>query len=156
MAGPKRALESLQEIGYRLTPQRVMILAAIQESGHVSADEIYEKVREEYAYMDIATVYRTLALLKKLRLVTETDLGGAATRYELSAEPHHHLVCRDCGATTPLDNDLFEPLRLTLKERFGFAAELEHLPVFGVCSQCASQSKRSERRRSGARVGTTS
>lgn len=147
MSGHTQALESLKEVGYRLTPQRLMILSVIQEGGHVSAEEIFGRVREDYAFMDIATVYRTLALLKKLRLVTETDLGGGSTRYELSTEPHHHLVCRECAATTPLNNDLFEPLRLTLKERFGFAAELEHLPIFGICSKCASQSRRSERRR---------
>ncbi|MBI3953827.1 MAG: transcriptional repressor [Chloroflexi bacterium] len=157
MAGTKQALESLKEVGYRLTPQRMLVLSAIQEGGHLSAEEVYGRVKEEYAFIDIATVYRTLALLKRLRLVTETELGDGPARYELSTEPHHHLVCRGCGETTPLNDDLFAPLRLTLRERLGFEAELEHLPVFGICSRCGAQGRRAERRRAGVateRAGT--
>jgi Fur family ferric uptake transcriptional regulator len=60
-----KVAEALQQIGYRLTPQRMMILDAIADSGgHISAEEIHERVRVAYPYLDISTVYRTLDLLK--------------------------------------------------------------------------------------------
>jgi Fur family ferric uptake transcriptional regulator len=69
-------IEALQQIGYRLTPQRMMILEAIADSsGHISAEEILERVRATYPYLDISTVYRTLDLLKTLHLVSETDMA---------------------------------------------------------------------------------
>src|SRR4030065_1835695 len=87
---------TLREVGYRLTPQRMMILAAIYENeGHITAEAIHERVTQQYPFVDISTVYRTLQLLKKLRLVTETDLGEGVVEYELRERGrHHHLVCR--------------------------------------------------------------
>ena len=70
-------LDILREEGYRLTPQRVMILSAIASSpGHMTAEEIHEKVKKTYPYIDIATVYRTIQLLKRHRLLVEIDLGS--------------------------------------------------------------------------------
>ena len=92
-------LETLREAGYRLTPQRVMVLQAIAESDvHLTAEAIHQSVIKLYPYLDIATVYRILQLLKRLHLVTEIDLGDGSAQYEV-AEPnkHHHMVCRGCG-----------------------------------------------------------
>ena len=66
----------LGEKGYRLTPQRLMILSAIESSrDHISAEEIYAEVTAKYPHVNISTVYRTLELLKKLGMVYEIDLG---------------------------------------------------------------------------------
>src|SRR3990172_9390241 len=106
MSGHGTMIESLRGVGYRLTPQRMLILSIIHHSkGHITADEIHNRVVQQYPFVDISTVYRTLQLLKKLRLVSETDLGGGRVRYELSeGSRHHHLVCRRCGDTFPLDD----------------------------------------------------
>ena len=70
-------INKLKERGYRLTPQRIMILSAIENShGHISAEEIYTQIIASYPQVNISTVYRNLELLKRLGLVTETDLGG--------------------------------------------------------------------------------
>ena len=72
----------LSEMGYRLTPQRIMILSAIENSdNHISAEEIYSQIAAEYPNVNISTVYRTLELLKRLNLVTETYLGHGHVRY---------------------------------------------------------------------------
>src|SRR3990170_3330425 len=72
-------MTSLREVGYRLTPQRMMILSTFNQcEGHITAEAIHERVRKEYPFVDISTVYRTLQLLKKLRLVTEADLDHFA------------------------------------------------------------------------------
>jgi Fur family ferric uptake transcriptional regulator len=63
-------------------------------------------------------------------------------QYELTQEGrHHHLVCRQCGATSPLDDEMIEPLRARLLEKHGFQADMEHFAIFGVCRKCARSSK---------------
>ncbi len=128
----------LGEKGYRLTPQRMMILSAIEDSNdHISADEIYAQVVAEYPYVNISTVYRTLELLKRLGLVTETDLGGGRVRYHPAGKGHHHhLVCTECGAIIDLEEALLSSLESTLLREYEFAADLKHLAIFGRCAKC--------------------
>jgi len=130
--------ETLREQGYRLTPQRRMILTTIHSSDHhISADEIYEQVHAKYPQVNISTVYRTLELLKELGLVTETDLGGGRFRYHsVEKGHHHHLVCRKCGRIFELDDSALQPLEGTLLREYGFKADLSHLAVFGHCLKC--------------------
>jgi len=141
-SGHGTIIDSLREVGYRLTPQRMLIVSIIHDSkGHVSAEEVHQRVKEHYPFVDISTVYRTLQLLKRLRIVTETDLGGGSVRYELSQqERHHHLVCRQCGDTFALDDRIIEPLRSTLMDAHGFAADMEHFAIFGRCRGCREAS----------------
>lgn len=135
-------LDILREEGYRLTPQRVMILSAIASSpGHMTAEEIHEKVKKTYPYIDIATVYRTIQLLKRHRLLVEIDLGSGTSQYELArAERHHHMVCRECGKTIDIDHRRFlEPVRAALLQEFDFEADIDHFAIFGVCKECRAK-----------------
>ena len=131
-------VDALQQIGYRLTPQRMMILEAIADSGgHLSAEEIHETVRTAYPYLDISTVYRTLDLLKTLHLVSETDLGRGPAQYELLSKGlHHHLICTECREILDVPDSLLDSLRHAMSEEYDFHAEIEHLAVFGICSNC--------------------
>ncbi|MFH1485460.1 MAG: Fur family transcriptional regulator [Chloroflexota bacterium] len=128
----------LRELGYRLTPQRIMVLSAIEAvEGHVSAEEIHAHVQAEYPGMNISTVYRTLDLLAELGLVTRTDMGGGIVRYHPADKgQHHHLVCQECGAVIELDDSILTPLRAALQERHGFQADVRHLAIFGRCARC--------------------
>ncbi len=129
----------LSERGYRLTPQRLMVLSAIENSDdHISAEEIYAQIVARYPNVNISTVYRTLELLKRLALVTETDLGEGRVRYHPTEKGHHHhLVCRECGATIDLDDSLLAPLKSALLREHKFIADLRHLAIFGRCVKCA-------------------
>ncbi len=142
MSGHSAIIDSLREVGYRLTPQRMLIVSIIHDSeGHVTAEEVHSRVVEQYPFVDISTVYRTLQLLKKLRLLSETDLGGGRVEYELTQEArHHHLVCRKCGGTFALDDEVIDPLRARLMEKHGFEADMEHFAIFGVCEGCGKKS----------------
>ena len=134
-------LETLREAGYRLTPQRVMVLQAIAESDrHLTAEAIHQRVIQLYPYLDIATVYRILQLLKRLHLVTEIDLGDGSAQYEV-AEPnkHHHMVCRECGGAYDLGPSYLEEFRALLINEFGFEPDLEHFAIGGVCGQCTTE-----------------
>ena len=129
----------LNRQGYRMTPQRMMILAAIEKSDdHISAEEIYSQVAARYPNVNISTVYRTLDLLERLGLVTNTDLGEGRVRYHpVEKGHHHHLVCRDCGATIDLEESLLTPLKDALLREHGFIADLKHLAILGRCVNCS-------------------
>jgi Fur family ferric uptake transcriptional regulator len=128
----------LSEAGYRMTPQRMMILDAIENSDrHISAEEIHAQVVAKYPNVNISTVYRTLELLKKLELVTETDLGGGRFRYHPADKGHHHhLVCQECGKTIDLEESELYPLKESLLRKHKFIADLHHLAIIGRCVRC--------------------
>jgi len=140
MVRASKILNALKEMGYRLTPQRVMVVTAMaNRPSHIGVDEIIQEVHKTYPYIDLATVYRTLQLLKQLHLVTELDVGGFA-RYELNeADGHHHMVCRVCGGAFDLSPSYLEEFRERLIKEFQFQPDLEHFAVGGVCAECAGQ-----------------
>lgn len=130
---------ALRETGYRLTPQRMMILDVIRHrTGHITAEQIHSAVVDTYPYLDISTVYRTLELLKDLHLISETKLGGGVTQYEykVGKKPHHHLVCRKCGETISLGVQVLQPVEHLLLEEYGFQVDFDHLAIFGRCAHC--------------------
>ncbi len=131
----------LSKQGYRLTPQRLMILSAIENSDdHISAEEIYTQVIARYPNVNISTVYRTLELLERLGMVTRTDLGGGRVRYHPADKGHHHhLVCRECGAIIDLDESVLASLKDRLIREYGFIADLRHLAILGRCVNCGKK-----------------
>ena len=133
-----KVAQRLKELGYRLTPQRMMVLAAFEGSEHhISAEEIYTQIKATYPQVNISTVYRTLELLKSLGLVTETDLGEGRFRYHIADKGHHHhLVCQKCGKIIDLNGSLLAPLKESLYKEYNFKAELRHLAIFGYCLDC--------------------
>jgi Fur family ferric uptake transcriptional regulator len=116
----------------------MMIISAIEKSDHhISAEEIYAQVVSRYPNVNISTVYRTLELLNRLNLVTETDMGEGRVRYHPADKGHHHhLVCQECGNIIDLDESLLAPLEESLLREYGFMAELRHLAILGRCQNC--------------------
>jgi len=133
-------LDDLQVRGYRLTPQREMIVEAIAHAGrHVTAEDVFAQVHERTSALNIATVYRTLDLLSELGLISRGDLGGGKVSYApLSHGPHCHLVCRSCGQVIEADAALVEGLDKRLHDACGFSPDLGHFVVYGVCADCQS------------------
>ncbi len=130
--------EALSRLGYRLTPQRLMIVEAVEGAqSHISAEEIYSQVRARYPHMNISTVYRTLELLKELGLVTETDLGDGRVRYHsIKNGHHHHLVCQKCGEVLDIEEELLSPLWSEIRRKHHFQVKMKHLAFFGLCAKC--------------------
>lgn len=128
----------LREQGYRLTPQRMLVIEALYNAdGHISAEEIYQQLHARYPYGNISTVYRTLELLKRLDLVTETDFGEGRVRYHVAEKSHHHhLLCHTCGKIMDLDESILYPLKDALLHDYDFDADLRHLAISGECSEC--------------------
>ena len=130
--------ETLRERGYRLTPQRIMVVEALHGAdNHISAEEIFESLRAKYPYANISTVYRTLELLKELGLAAEIDMGDGIMRYHVKEKGrHHHLICNKCGKVTDLSESELFPLEKILFKQFGFKADITHLAIFGLCADC--------------------
>ena len=138
MSCEQATAQALKSSGHRLTPQRLMILSAVRHAGsHVTAAEILEQVKESYPYIDVSTVYRTLGVLKQMRLVSETHMGGGEYRYEwIERLRHHHLICRLCDSLTLLDHKFLEDLGTEIFDDYGFRADIDHFAIFGLCQEC--------------------
>ncbi|MCW2873589.1 MAG: transcriptional repressor [Streptomyces oryziradicis] len=130
----------LRQRGYRLTPQRQLVLEAVDTLEHATPDEILTEVRRTATGVNISTVYRTLELLEELGLVSHAHLGHGAPTYHLADRHHHmHLVCRDCGSVIEADVSVASALTDRLSASFGFETDMKHFAIFGRCADCSAE-----------------
>jgi Fur family transcriptional regulator, ferric uptake regulator len=135
-------LDILIEKGVRLTAQRRALIEVIQESReHLDAAALLDKARERQPNIDRATVYRTVELLKKFRLIDELDLmhlEGEKHFYEVKTKRDHmHLACFRCGRIEEFLSPLFESLKAQISSETGFEIGVARLEVGGSCRSCA-------------------
>lgn len=133
--------EQLRQHGYKLTPQRQIISNVLQHlGGHLTAAQIHTHVQKQTPTIDRATVYRTLNLFQDLHLIHSSRIGGQ-TIYEITdEEPHHHLVCQQCGHIQQLHDQHLESLVQHLMTEHQFAAQINHLTITGLCQDCWNKS----------------
>jgi len=132
--------KQLREHGFRLTPQREMVLSVLHDvEGFVTAEEVYERVSTISSSVDISTVYRTLELLQDFHLVASVDPGDGQRRYELLGihGRHFHLVCRGCGKIVGVEPEVIEDFADRMRAERGFEIDLEHLSIPGYCRECS-------------------
>lgn len=134
-----RHIQMLRSRGYRMTPQRLAILQALHDGGHLSPAQIFERVHQ--TGMTEATVYRTLEFLGGNGIVLVANRGNGHLAYELSGQTHHHLVCRTCGAQLEVDPALLAPAIGQIESQTGYHINAGHLTFFGLCPQCAPKSQ---------------
>jgi Fur family transcriptional regulator, ferric uptake regulator len=135
---PTGLIEGLRERGYRMTPQRELLLSALNASAkHLDADALLRRVRKTYPRANKSVVYRNLELLTQLGLISCVDFGHGRVEYEVHRHPHHHhLVCRHCGSMIEVSSGAFAHLQQQLLKEYGFEADMDHLAIFGVCKIC--------------------
>jgi len=131
-------IEALRQRGYRITPQRELIISIIAHNGqHMTAEEIFEQVQQHTNAVNLATVYRVLDLLYAEGFVCRNDLGGGKYLYAtIQHGPHIHLICRHCGHVLDADAALISTLGENLTNEYGFQADISHISIFGICSHC--------------------
>lgn len=124
--------------GYRLTAARRAILAALVAcGGHVSADELAERVHEEAPSVGRMTVYRTLDLLCQLNLIRPVYQGTGAAHYVLLHQGHHHhLVCGTCDKVIEFDDCVLGEIEEVVGQRFNFEVQGHLLEFYGLCADC--------------------
>lgn len=135
----------LKEKGLKVTHQRLLILSVLEQNSgrHMTAEDIYELVTEDYPEIGLATVYRTLQLLWDMQLVDRINLDDGCVRYEIghllkdeTKHNHHHLICRKCNKVIPFDADLLDDLEQHIEATAGFHVLDHELKFYGVCREC--------------------
>ncbi len=135
----------LRAKGKRITGQRALLLQIIQESqGHLDAEQLYRRARQRDPRLNLATVYRTLNLLKESNLIEQRYLSRDHHRemFESKAAPeHYHFTCIACGKVIEFESPLVERLRREVKQEF--SVEFTHgcLCFEGYCADCSDKRK---------------
>ncbi len=130
----------LREQGLPVTRQREAVAEVVFGSdGHLSVDEIERLLRASGERTGKATIYRTLDLLVKSKLVAEHDFGEGFKRYEhrLSEEPiHEHLICLGCGKVTEFQSFEVHRIEALVTAQHGFRSTRHKLEIYGLCREC--------------------
>jgi len=131
------AIEVLRGRGLRMTPQRRAIVAEIMRTrGHISPTALARKVQGEMPGVNASTVYRTLALLEEVGVLSHAHLEGGAEYHRAEEAGHVHLTCSDCGAEDDLSLEEAEALSHLIERHREFLPDLTHFAISGLCSQC--------------------
>ena len=134
----RKVATALRQHGYKLTPQRRLVIRAIAGSqDHLTPANIYEKVREERPNIGLATVYRTLEILSQMELICELHAGGICHSYTISIpQHHHHLICSNCGKVVDFTGHNLNALEKRLSKESGFRIDGHLLEFIGLCQAC--------------------
>jgi len=142
MADPQKRLETmlakLKEKEMRITPQRMAVLKILSESSeHPSVERIYEQVRRDFSTTSLATIYKTIILLKEIGEVLEIGFSDGSSRYDGNKPyPHPHLICTICKTIMDPDSDSLKDVTAQLSRETGFRITSHRLDFFGICSGC--------------------
>lgn len=133
--------DAFRAAGRRLTRQRRLVLRVLEESdGHLEAENVYLQAKARDTHVSLATVYRTLAVLKEMGLVEEHRLGEEHGHYEAVRDsPHYHFTCLDCGRVIEFDTPLVAQIKQELSAREGVRVTGAHLHLSGCCAQCQTK-----------------
>lgn len=133
------AIEALRSKGYKATPQRIAICRfAINSRDHPTAQQVYDEVKKIHPTVSLATVYKTLQVLKNLDLIQELDLPHGQARFDSYMKPHINLICLQCGNI--IDSDDTTALEITSKVAAAakFKPKGQRIDIFGTCRRCSA------------------
>lgn len=131
-------IEGLKRAGLRITPQRVAICKTLAESkDHPTATMIYHALLPQFPTLSLATVYKTLHVLKQLGLVhTLGDAGDGMEHYEADLQPHINLVCVRCHQVVDFDEELIAHVERAVAERSGYEIQGARIVYYGLRPRC--------------------
>ncbi len=142
MADPQKRLEQmvsmLKDKGCRLTPQRLAVLRILAKSeGHPSAEQIYEQIKVDYPTTSLATIYKTLSLLKNMGEVLELNFASVGSRYDGNKPyPHPHVICDNCGQILDPEFEAVAGISQEIARQTGYKITHQQLNFFGLCPTC--------------------
>jgi len=138
-------IDKLKKRGYRLTNQRVLIIDTfLKMKGHVSAEDIFEEIqrtlrKKMMGKIGLATIYRTMGMLKSIGVAVERNFGDGRVRYELISEHHDHLICQECGKVVEFFSPEIEEAQSKIAKKFGFILKSHRHELIGICPDCAKK-----------------
>ncbi|ABB39472.1 ferric uptake regulation protein [Oleidesulfovibrio alaskensis G20] len=131
--------------GLKMTPQRMLIVDVfLREDGHLTTEELYEKVKREDPSVGQATVYRTMKLLSESGIAKEVRFGDGVARYEqkYGSKHHDHLICETCGRNIEVLDEHIELLQEELAAKHGFVLTSHRMYLYGECRECRDKKKK--------------
>jgi len=131
-------LSKLKEHDFRLTPQRLAVLKVLAVSeGHPTVEQIYETVRVEFPTTSVATIYKTVNLLKQLNEVLELGFPDGSNRYDGNKPyPHPHVICTKCKKIIDPNLGSIKELTKEVVKETGFQILNYRVDFFGTCRDC--------------------
>lgn len=127
----------LREQGFRITPQRQLVLEAVEHLRHGTPEEILVEVQRTATGVNLSTIYRTLEVLEDVGLVTHAHIGhGAPTYHAVDDDVHIHLVCDRCAAVQSVPAEAAAGFVDGLDEAYGFRTDISHVAIHGLCADC--------------------
>ena len=127
----------LKESGLKATFQRMNILGSIEKHGHMTIDDIYEKVIKTHPSLSLATVYKNIILMVEKGVLTEVPITGKKSKYELVKDDHIHLVCTECGEVEDRPhNENADALFSSMTKNENFSLCKQQINLYGVCNHC--------------------
>lgn len=133
----KEAERSLTEKGIRRTKKRSIILEAFfKAGGHLTIEDLLERVKKVDPKIGYVTVYRMLRLLKKIGLAQQWQFGDGHSRFEKITRHHDHLICLKCGRIIEFECPRIEALQEKISKDHHFKIESHVHEIFGYCSRC--------------------
>ena len=137
----RKIVATLRQHGYKLTPQRQAVIRTIASTqDHLTPTAIYEKVHQDHPNIGLVTIYRTLDILARLKLICELHAGGSCHSYTISAPGHHHhLICSKCNTVVDFTGYDLSELERRLSLETGFEVEDHLLEFIGLCQACQKE-----------------
>jgi Fur family transcriptional regulator, ferric uptake regulator len=127
----------LRDHGFRITPQRQLVLEAVEALRHGTPEEILVEVQRTATGVNLSTIYRTLEVLEEVGLVTHAHIGhGPPTYHAVDDETHIHLVCDRCGRVQSVPASAATAFVGRLESDYGFRTDISHVSVHGLCAGC--------------------
>jgi Fur family ferric uptake transcriptional regulator len=118
----------------------LLILDVIHDvKRHLTTEDIIGDIQFKMPGVNKSTIYRTLELLEKAGCVYKSELGGEFIYHHEEEGNHHHLVCSWCGKTIDCDENLFMPVQWSLREKYNFSVDFNHIVMRGLCEECRSK-----------------
>jgi len=132
------AIKALRSKGYKATPQRIAICRiALNSRAHPSAQQVYDEVKKIHPTVSLATVYKTLEVLRDLDLVQEINFPKGQARFDSYMNPHINLICLKCGSITDLDDLTVEDIPRKVVATTKFKPTRQRVDVYGICQKCS-------------------
>jgi Fur family peroxide stress response transcriptional regulator len=133
-------IQALRRKGYKATPQRITICRfALQSQDHPSAQRIYNNVKEIYPTISLATVYKTLQILKEFGLIQELNFPNGEKHFDSCIKPHINLVCLQCGNIKDIDDISSREIIAKATATENFTITGQRIDVYGICEKCGSE-----------------
>lgn len=147
----EEVLQTLRDSGFRVTPQRELILRIFQESPdkHLSAEDVFEIMKAKNESISLATTYRTLRMLVKMSVLRELDFAETHKHYELideNASPHHHIICLNCNKTVEFEDEEVNKLGRVIAEKYGVEIVDMQFQIFANCKHTEEEASSSKHR----------